>query len=385
MARIVLNHARQLSVAIRMPAWYTWQGFTLNYAIHKSKEADKAAMATIKDVAKAAGVTPTTVSNVIHGNERRVSPQKVEVIRRAIEELGYIPNLSARALVNSASHIIGVINHIVPQESGGFFQDPFSGALLTGIEQALSRSDYYLMVRTVRSTSELLSLLGNWHIDGLIFIGVFPQEFYQAIKRTKTAYLLIDSYIDDPQPMQLRLEDERGGYLAARHLIDMGHQSILFISPKAEDEGVILKRRAGFMRALGESGLEHPQVNDYVCEFELDEARALGQRLAQRRDFTAIFATADILAAGIVSGLQSAGRRVPEDISVVGFDDLPVARLCTPQLTTIHQDIVARGECAASMLVASLDGQRPENCVFPVRLVERQSVRRLRADKRSGG
>lgn len=334
-------------------------------------------MITIKDVAKAAGVTPTTVSNVIHGNEGRVSPQTVAIIRQTIEKLGYIPNLSARALVNSASRIIGVINHIVPQESGGFFQDPFSGALLTGIEQTLRQNGYYLMVRTVKSTDELLNLLANWNIDGLIFIGVFPMEFYQAIKRTRTAFLLIDSYIDDPQPMQLRLEDEQGGYLAARYLIEMNHRNILFCSPKAEDEGVIRRRRAGFLRALEENGIAHSQNNDYACEFEIDEARDLGKRLAKRNDFTAIFATADILAAGIVSGLQSAGRIVPDEISIVGFDDLAISRLCTPQLTTIHQDIVARGERAAMMLVERLGGQQPENCVFPVRLVERQSVRRL--------
>ena len=334
-------------------------------------------MATIKDIAKAAGVTPTTVSNVIHGNEGRVSAQTVERIRRTIEEMGYVPNLSARALVNNASHIIGVINHIVPQESGGFFQDPFSGALLAGIEQSLRQNGYYLMVRTVKSTTELLSLLGNWNIDGLIFIGVFPEEFYQAIKRTRTPFLLIDRYIDDTQPMQLRLEDEQGGYLAARHLLDMGHRNILFCSPRAEDEGVISQRRAGFLRALTERGMEHPHSNDYACEFEIEEGRALGRTLARRHDFTAIFATADILAAGIASGLQSAGRRVPEEISIVGFDDLLVAKLCTPQLTTIHQDIVARGECAAQMLMDSLNGKRPENRVFPVRLVERQSVKRL--------
>lgn len=334
-------------------------------------------MITIKDIAKAAGVSPTTVSNVIHGNAGRVSAQTVEIIHKTIAEMGYVPNLSARSLVSSTSRIIGVINHIVPQESGGFFQDPFSGALLTGIEQTLRQSGYYLMVRTVKTATELLNLLANWNIDGLIFIGVFPQELYQAIKRTRTPFLLIDSYINDPEPLQLRLEDERGGYLAARHLIEMGHRGILFCGPRAEGEGVISQRRAGFLRALRESGIPHSPTDDYTCEFEIDEGRALGQRLAQRRDFTAVFATADILAAGIVSGLQSAGRLVPEEISIIGFDDLPIAKMCTPQLTTIHQDIVARGESAAQMLIDSLGGSRPENHVFPVRLVQRQSVKKL--------
>lgn len=334
-------------------------------------------MTTIKDIARAAGVSTTTVSNVIHGNASRVSAQTVERIRQLIAETGYAPNLSARALVNSTSRIIGVVNQVVPQASGGFFQDPFSGALLTGIEQSLRRNDYYLMVRTVDSASELLRLLVNWSIDGLIFIGVFSEEFYQAIKTTQKPFLLIDSYIDDPEPLQLRLEDEQGGYLAAKHLLEMGHRNILFCGPAQDSGGVIGMRRQGFLRAMREWGIAHPAENDYDCEFEMDEGRALGQRLALRRDYTAIFATADMLAVEIVSGLQSAGRHVPEEISVVGFDDLPIARMCTPQLTTIHQDITARGERAAQMLVDSLEGRRPENCVFPVRLQQRESVIRI--------
>lgn len=334
-------------------------------------------MATIKDVAKAAGVSPTTVSNVIHGNAGRVSPQTVEKIRQTIQELGYVPNLSARSLVSNASRIIGVINHVVPLESGGFFQDPFSGALMAGIEEALRQSGYYLMVRTVDSITELLNLLANWNIDGLIFIGIFPQAFYQAIHKTHTPFLLIDSYIDDPGPLQLRLKDEEGGYMATRHLIEQGHREILFCGPESKGEGVISHRRNGYLRALKEAGLPFRPENEYACEFNIEDGRALGQKLSQRSDFTAIFATADILAAGVISGLQSAGRRVPEDVSVVGFDDLHIARLITPQLTTIHQDIVGRGEAAARMLLSSLEGERPENQVFPVTLVQRQSVRRL--------
>lgn len=333
-------------------------------------------MVTIKDIARAAGVSPTTVSNVIHGNEGRVSAETVSLIRDTIQAMGYVPNLSARSLVSSSSKIIGVINHVVPQESGGFFQDPFSGALLSGIEQRLRKSGYFLMVRTVKSAGELLSLLANWNIDGLIFIGGLPPEFYNAVKKMRTPFLLVDSYIDDPQPLQLRLEDEQGGYIAAKYLLDRGHRSILFCSPKLDD-GVISRRRTGFIRALTEKGLSLQSGDAYICEFEIDKARALGRALAVRTDFTAIFATADILAAGIVSGLQSAGRHVPDEISVVGFDDLPIARLCTPQLTTVHQDIVERGTAAAQMLVDFLGGEKQSSRVFPVCMVERESVRRI--------
>ncbi len=98
-------------------------------------------MVTIKDVANAVGVSPTTVSNVIRGNAGRVSPEMIARINQTIAEMGYTPNLSARALVSSSSHIVGVINHLVPLESGGFFQDPFHGALLAGVEQTCASAD----------------------------------------------------------------------------------------------------------------------------------------------------------------------------------------------------------------------------------------------------
>ena len=115
-------------------------------------------------------------------------------------------------------------------------------------------------------------------------------------------------------------------------------------------------------------------------EIGIEQGTALGRELARRTDYTAIFATADILAAGLISGLQEAGRRVPEDISIVGFDDLNLARLTSPQLTTVHQDVVQKGVIAAQMLINALQGDNvsaPRSVVLPVRLVSRQSVRCL--------
>ena len=336
-------------------------------------------MPTILDIARIAGVSATTVSNVIHGNMKRVSPDTVNKIMTVITREGYVPNMSARSLKTNASHIIGVFNYIVPQESGGTFQDPFHSALFTGIEQELRQSDYFLMVRTISSIGELLKYLSNWNVDALILTGILSKPFYEELKKQPAPFLLVDSYVDDEGCMQIHLEDKRGAYLATRYLIGLGHEHILFCGPAPMQEGVIGERLKGYRQALDEQGIPFDPDRLLLCPMGIEEAASLGRSLADRDDFTAIFATADILAAGLMAGLQNAGKRVPEDLSIIGFDDLPVARLTVPQLTTIRQDVVNRGRVAIQMLLSALRGKKPDNVTFPVTLVERGSTGRVAA------
>lgn len=332
-------------------------------------------MATIKDIANLVGVSPTTVTNVIRGNAGRVSPEMMKRIKQAMEDLKYVPNLSARALVSSSSHIIGVINHLVPKESGGFFQDPFHGAMLSGVEEALRTHGYYMMMRSLDNAQDLFSLLTNWNLDGLLLTGIFPSEFFDKLHTQKTPFLLVDSYVSDDVP-QVRLEDHKGGYLATKHLLENGHRRILFCGPPIHEHGVLRERYNGYCEALTEYGLSPNPKDVYGLEIGIEESTALGRKLAQRNDYTAIFATADILAAGIISGLHDAGRNVPNDISIIGFDDLNIARLTSPQLTTIHQDATLRGSKATEMLIRHIehDADAVNRIVMPVKLVERQSV-----------
>ena len=125
-------------------------------------------MATIKDIAAYTGVSPTTVSNVIHGRSGRVSEETVHKIQDAIEKLGYVPNMSARSLVSSSSKVIALINHINTRKDSNFMDDPFQASLIGIIESALRENGYYLMVRTVDTADELLAFLRNWNVDGLL-------------------------------------------------------------------------------------------------------------------------------------------------------------------------------------------------------------------------
>ncbi|NLJ10063.1 MAG: LacI family transcriptional regulator [Treponema sp.] len=336
-------------------------------------------MPTIKDIAKEAHVSPTTVSNVIHGKTSRVAKETVERITKIIEAYNYTPNMSARSLVNRSSKIIGVINHLIPEQKGNFLEDPFHGAFVGGIERTLRERGYFLLVRTVEDEQELIKVFRNWNLDGVILTGLFEDSFFSQLIRTDKPIVLVDSYVENKKVFNVGLDDYRGGYIATEYLIKHGHREIVFASPHIQHRGVLEERFRGYQDALADAGIPLNKANIYEHEITISEGQALGRELAKRKEITAVFASADILAAGIISGLQESGIRVPDEISIIGFDDLYISRLTSPQLTTIHQDVVGKGITAANIMVDFLEGKPiiSRHIVMPVSIVERASVRYL--------
>ena len=336
-------------------------------------------MATIKDIAREAGVSYTTVSNVIHGKTDHVSPQTIATINEIIERSGYVPNMSARSLVSNSSKVVGFINHLVPGTDGGFVADPFHSAFIGSVEEVLRENGYYLMLRTVRDSDELLKFLHNWNLDGLFFTGLFEDSFFDTLKEIKVPIVLIDSYIKHYTIQNVGLEDYRGGYIATKYLLEKGHRQIVFASPQIRAGGVVDERLRGYRQALSEFGV--PFREDYIFEQEFDVSSgiSLGKQIAAKEGVTAIFSTADILAAGIMAGLHACGRRIPEDISIIGFDDINICRLITPPLTTIHQNPAEKGRVAVEFMLKRLQNKPIEKneIILPVSLVERESVRKI--------
>lgn len=333
-------------------------------------------MATLKDIAWEAGVSITTVSNVVHNRASRVSPELVQRIREIMEREHYVPSMTARTLANRESLIIGVINHLVKEQSGGVMADPFHNTFMGGIEHETRKEGYFLMLRSVSDIDALENLRRSWSVDGMIFTGLFQDEFFDHVQNMHLPYVLIDSYIDLPDVWNVGLEDEKGGYLATKHLLEHGHRCIAFACPEIRKDGVVEKRLMGYRRALEEFGVSFDPDLVFQQEITIPEGIELGRKLASRGDITGVFASADILAAGIIAGLREEGVRVPEDMSVVGFDDHYLCQLTSPTLTTIHQDAEQKGVLAVQMLLNQLRGQPQENhnIILPVHLVERGSV-----------
>lgn len=336
-------------------------------------------MITLRDIAREAGVSITTVSNVINEKKCRVSKELVERIKEIIQRENYVPNLTARTLANNSSRIIGVINHLVPRLNGGFLADPFHNAFMSGIEERVREKGYFVMVRTIEDTKGLQTLHRNWNLDGLILTGLFKDDFLENVQNLGIPFALIDSYVDQPDVYNVGLEDMHGGYVATKYLLERGHRVIAFASPPVKPNGVIDQRLQGYQKALVEYHLPFNPDLVFQGEITIPEGIKLGIRLGWRSDITAVFANADILAAGIISGMQEIGMSVPKDKSIVGFDDNFLSLITTPRLTTIHQNAEEKGAIAVEMIFAQInkDENQIHKVVLPVSLVERDSVRSI--------
>lgn len=334
-------------------------------------------MTTIKDIARVTGVSATTVSNVIHGKSGRVSAETIEKINNAIVELGYVPNMSARSLVSNSSKVIGMINHIVPHNQSNIMEDPFQSSFIGTIERVLRENGYYLMLRTVETSDELLTFLRNWNVDGLFFTGIFKDQFFDVLSTLTIPIVLIDSYVQHPNFCNVGLEDFEGSYTATKYLITKGHRRIAFASPNIKDGGVLQERFYGYKAALTENSIPFDKRLVFENEMDIESCQSLSKEIMKTPDITGVVVTADVMAAGLIAGLRANGKKVPDDISVIGFDNISLCQMITPTLTTIHQDIPLRGRLAVNMMLERLEGKKPEKpeIILPTHLVERESVR----------
>ena len=336
-------------------------------------------MVTIRDIAQATGVSATTVSNVIHGKNNRVSAETIQNINDAIKKLGYVPNMSARSLVSSSSKVIGFVNHVITRNNSNFMDDPFPSAAIGAIEAALRENGYYLMLRTIETAEELVTFLQNWNMDGLFFTGIFKDKFFDSVAGLHIPVVLIDSYVRTSQFCNVGLEDFTGSYNATRHLIEKGHRHIAFASPNIKDGGVLQERFLGYKAALAEASIPFDKSIIFQQEMDIESCKLACDGIIKHREITGLVVSADIMAASIMAGLKSKGVRIPDDISIVGFDDISLAQLVSPPLTTIHQDMNLKGRLAVDFMLQLLSGKPLETTeiILPTKLIERDSVKAL--------
>lgn len=328
-------------------------------------------MATIHDVAQTAQVSPTTVSRYLN-NRIELPPTTAARIDAAIAQLDYRPNLLAKRLSTGRTEAIGLV---APE-----IREPFFAELASAVEDEADRHGYTIFMSSTRSDRqrEIASLnrLHDRHVDGLIMMTNTPDDGTLAglIGRRRNV-VVIDEDIPGVQVPRLFVENETGGYLATRHLIEAGHRQIAFIGGP---EGLysVHHRRTGYLRAMREAGL--PVRKQWLAggSFSSDFARkaTLGF-LKLSNPPTAIFGSSDYIAIGVLLALKQAGLSVPRDMSVVGFDDMPLTELFNPPLTAIRQPIEALGRRGFQLLFSLLKGEQPPRLtLLPVELIERQSV-----------
>ncbi|MFD2175891.1 LacI family DNA-binding transcriptional regulator [Rhodobacter lacus] len=331
-------------------------------------------MATLQDVANAAGVSKTTVSRFLNGS-LDLPLRTADQIRAAIRDLDYRPNPHARRLSLGRSDTIALI---VPDISSPFFATFVAAVEAEADARGLSLSLHATLNRRDRELS-YIDTVARGHADGLIFITNHADDG-ELGRRLQAAgnCIIVDEDVSGTDLPKVFSDNEQGGYLAGRHLAEAGHRHLMLIG--GGEEMISGERRhAGFMRGLHEVAGPQVRILRHQGTYTLETGRAAARRFLESpvdQRPSAIFATSDELMIGLMEVLQTSGIRVPEEVSVVGFDDVGPLHLFAPAITAVRQPVRDLGKSALALLLErAADGNKPPSEVLlPVTLIERASV-----------
>jgi DNA-binding LacI/PurR family transcriptional regulator len=330
---------------------------------------------TLEQVAVRAGVSRATVSRVVNDSPR-VSPDIRRQVEAAIQELGYVPNRAARSLVTRRSGSLAVV---IAEPTPRLFTDPFFPRLLRGVSAALSARDLQLVLLMPASADEARrtgDYLAAGHVDGALMVSLHGADPLPA--RLAAAGVPMVSAGRPPRGTTASYVDvdNRGGARnAVEHLIGGGRRVVATIAgPGDMTPGI--DRLAGYRDALAGADRAHEADLEAIGDFTQESgALAMERLLAARPDIDAVFAASDLMAAGAISILAAAGRRVPEDVAVVGFDDSPVATSVRPSLTSVRQPIEEMGHELARLLIDAVSDRESvlRRVILDTELIRRAS------------
>ena len=335
---------------------------------------------TIKDIAKRAGVSKTAVSFAFN-DPGRLSEATLDKILQVAEELGYTPHPVARSLSMGRTGVIGVL---VPQDIATVLENPFFTQILRGIGQVyLEEEGSILLAAPIRGS--LQNTVDRAMVDGFVVIGLGAQDpAIEILQRRGTPFVLVDSEPSACVPF-VNVDDQAGARAVMQHVLGYGHRRIAILGFESGENGVWQRwrgtmrwRMEGYREAMATVDLSPgcPDVRILECENNLEGGKRAFQHLWEDAFRpTAVVAMSDIIALGVLRAARGRGVSVPDQLSVVGYDDVPEAELTVPPLTTVHQSGVEKGERAAELLVRLLSGQVvDDHLTLPTRLVVRASV-----------
>ncbi len=330
-------------------------------------------MPTLEDVARRAGVSTATVSKVLSNTPYFTEETRLKVMR-AVEELGYVPNLAARALSSGKTHIIAVV---FPYVYEAIFTDPNVMHTLEGIEAECTQRGYNILLSTPKLTNHqpnihYQQLIMSGYLDGVIAIDSYPGAYTLAQVRKKDIPAVVIGYAENE--FVVRHDDEIGGQLMMEHIIGLGHTRIGIIDVPEEVNYGASGRLVGMRAIAHDAGLDFASFPIVSGDWSIESGTAGAARLlADYPDLTALLCLNDRMAMGAIQQAHAMGRRVPDDLTVVGYDNIPTSEVFSPPLTTVNQRAPEQGQEAARMLFEVLGGQRPDPVVLPPQLVVRQS------------
>lgn len=331
---------------------------------------------TLEEVAARAGVGRGTVSRVVNGSPQVSERTRVRVMR-AVDELGYVPNMAARALVTRRT---GAIALVISEPEERIFGEPFFAGVVRGITTVVGEASRQLvlaLVQTREQVDRLDTYLTPQHVDGVLMLSAHDADTLPGRIQGRGLPVVFCGRPGHPGEMSYVDVDNTGGAReAVTHLVDAGRRVVALIAGP-QDMIAGRDRLDGYRQALTAAGRELDESLVEAGDFsEASGAAAMTALLARRPDIDAVFAASDLMALGALRVLREAGRSVPDDVALVGFDDGPLAAVANPPLTTVHQPMEQLGREMALMLLGQISAggvSAPEQLVLDTSLVERAS------------
>ncbi len=328
---------------------------------------------TLDDVARAAGVSRSTASRAINGGDR-VSPEAQQAVDAAILRLGYAPNRAARSLVTRRTDSIALV---VPEPDARILTDPFLAGVVRGVSEGLGGTDLQLVLLLARPgerPGHIARYLNSGHVDGVIIASHHKDDRLEPELRSGSLPgVFVGRPFDSAGLHYVDVDNSAGARVATQRLVDRGCRTIAAVTGP-QDMTASLDRHEGWRRTLSRAGLPTDAVanGDFTVE---GGAKAMERLLADHPDIDGVFASSDLMASGALQVLRDHGKKVPDDVAVVGFDALGAERT-TPRLTTVLQPVVEMVAAATSTLLDMLAGEdvHPEPRIFVPRLVEGDSA-----------
>lgn len=312
--------------------------------------------ANIKDVAQRAGVSPSTVSRVLARNPR-ISRETSERVMTAMKDLNYHPNAVARSLVKKSSETIGIL---IPSAIGQFLQNPFFPEVLRGIAQIAQQAGYDIFLSTalhgLDDSERFIQMARSKRVDGVILLTARVRDpLLDVVRDSGIPSVLIGRPSEPVGVSWVNNDNRKAAYEVTAHLLRLGHRRIGFIGG-SQELVVTLDRLAGYSAALQEQGIAIDPALIYSGEFQ-EEAGCDGMvRLLALADRpSAVVASDDVLAFGAMRAAGELGYRIPEDMAITGFNDIPLAKLANPPMTTMNVNVYELGQAAARLLLQQIN------------------------------
>ena len=337
---------------------------------------------SIYDIAKIAGVSSASVSYVING-KGKVGEKTRQRILKAMEQTGYTPDTTAVTLSTGKSNLVGLCLPF-KDASEAFVNNPFYGEFLGYFEKEMVKEGYDVIVGSLMEAKDFTKWVKSRKLEGIVMMGLFPSEIYTAVQKLDISVALVDVYESySPSFKNIRVDDRGGAYKATSYLIEQGHRNIGFIGGDIDNSLVDDMRFAGYLDALKEHNIELDPSLVYKIPATFDGGYEIAEEIASRIDrMSAVVCAADIIAIGVIRRLNELGHKIPDELSIVGFDDIQAARYIYPALTTVHQSIREKGRLSALTILNQLKGIELEDIgatvITKTSLVIRQSVKNIK-------